>query len=871
MNKPKIFRALACALLATAFAAVGALATPVAAYANETVEVTDDLLSGGVYRLENNYVDYVVSGTLTNPMVITSNCTLTFNEGASLELNDASHDAIQVTSSGNVTIKNAHVVQSANMKALRIDNYSYATLEDCDFSAAGANCIDVESKSLTIKSGSYTKTGTSGAVVRCNSSVTIEGGTFTTSSGIKCIDMNAGTVAVSGGAFNAPGDVISYLADGKVFVKGDADDTWKVVDEGDAAEDLTYCVTYNDKVIGYFANEADANAFSGKVPDSSVAQLFTVAFDVDGGYSESGNTGAYASQRVVSGNTATAPTDPYKAGYMFSKWVNSETGAAFDFDAAISGDVNLKAVYDPTDQKPTITFNANGGAFSDGKATREVAFQYGAKTTELTEQPTKADINFDGWTLEDGTPFEFGKPVTEDVTLYANWSVHVAEIEGGKGYSTLQEAFANAKSGDTIRLLSNVTLTPGDDDCGIYCKGIDDLTFDLNGKTITYQDSEWGDPALVFDACSGLTVKNGTISTVDSDGVNLDECTGYNFTDLKVKVDGDYGIPVEAFDSTGEFHGGRYEGAEDDVALCLDGGSMDIYDGNFIAGAAGQRTYLRTAVAMDYDDAEDSPVLNVMGGNFVGCISGILDNRGLSITGGTFDNFWNAGNTADGYAMLMRSGSNDTYDVVRADEEGVPENAYWSATVAIGRKDSESSKDDRFLGTVYFENEDDATAFQQANDGVSPFGKKVEAFVYKVELKHLRYKVSFQSRNKIVSTRGVNIGSPVGELPAGEEVAGWTFSGWYDGDTKVDGTFVPTGDVTLVAHWIKNGSGEESDDPEDEGDDSGKGDEADKGGKSDKAMPQTGDTTNAVLPACIAIAGVLVCALGLLFKARKHK
>ncbi len=131
--------------------------------------------------------------------------------------------------------------------------------------------------------------------------------------------------------------------------------------------------------------------------------------------------------------------------------------------------------------------------------------------------------------------------------------------------------------------------------------------------------------------------------------------------------------------------------------------------------------------------------------------------------------------------------------------------------------------------------------------------------------------MSFQSRNKIVSTKGVNIGSSVGELPAGEEVAGWTFSGWYDGDTRVDDTFVPTGDVTLVAKWVKNGSGEESDDPEDEGDDSGKGDEADKGGKSDKAMPQTGDSTNAVLPVCVAIAGVLVCALGLLFKARKRK
>ena len=69
---------------------------------------------------------------------------------------------------------------------------------------------------------------------------------------------------------------------------------------------------------------------SGKTP---TVATYIVTFDSDGG-------SEVASQTVESGKTATKPTDPTKTGYSFNGWYNGDT--AFDFAAAIEGDVTLK-------------------------------------------------------------------------------------------------------------------------------------------------------------------------------------------------------------------------------------------------------------------------------------------------------------------------------------------------------------------------------------------------------------------------------------------------------------------------------------------------------------------------------------------------
>ena len=65
--------------------------------------------------------------------------------------------------------------------------------------------------------------------------------------------------------------------------------------------------------------------------------VFTVSFDTDGG-------SIVSDQNVNSGNTATEPATPVKAGYTFVGWYAEVNGTEkFDFNTAIQSDITLYA------------------------------------------------------------------------------------------------------------------------------------------------------------------------------------------------------------------------------------------------------------------------------------------------------------------------------------------------------------------------------------------------------------------------------------------------------------------------------------------------------------------------------------------------
>ncbi len=862
MNKPKIFRALACALFATAFVSVGAIATPaVVAYAADATPVTDDMASDGLITLGNG--DYVVNADLHNAIKITGGCTLTFNNDAKLEISDNTHDAIQVYTSDSVTITDANVVQKAAMKALRVDRGSNTTLDNCEFSAVGLyQCLDVEKGTLTINGGTYqTLAGTSVvALIRSNSNLTINGGTFITPEGVSCIGKEGGnTPSINGGSFSSSSlDVVSYIdfdKISKVFSKNTTTGLWDLVDDDDdASADASYVVKLNNRVVAYAANEADAKAFADKVGGEAAAITFEVGFELDGGYSASGNPDEYDDQTVSKAGYAKKPADPYKEGFKFVKWVVGEDDAAeaFDFEhEQILKNLELRAVYTAVAGDFTITYDANGGTFSDG-STKTQTYKYAARTEELDVEPTRSGKYFVGWTLN-GSEYEFGNPITENVTLKAQWADPVAECDG-VGYATLQDAFNAAEDGSTVKLLADVTLVP-EHGVGAVCINIDNLTFDLNMHTITYElgEDESTGLAVLFLGCDGLKVKNGSFDLKNSYGIILGECEGYELSELDIEVKAGEGDSVCVRQSTGKILSGWYSVSdEDSYALNVYGGTTEIKGGAFFGAEDEESGEYSYSVCAPYNTS-----LTVTGGDFCGTIETEPEN--MVITGGTFENINNIESLADGYVLLQREVDNGRYRVVKVGDDGIPADAYWSATFTV----SDDDGDHEYV--IYYEDGQDAQDFKtyfEDRTGIE------------VTVARLRYKVSFMSRGYVVETRGIRLGESVGELPAGEEVSGWTFSGWYDGDILVDASFAPADDVTLVAKWVKNGSGDESDDPDDKGDDSDKGgsdEQGDKDGKSDKAMPQTGDTINAVLPVCVAFAGALVCAFGLVFRAHKRK
>ena len=67
----------------------------------------------------------------------------------------------------------------------------------------------------------------------------------------------------------------------------------------------------------------------------------------------------------------------------------------------------------------TVTFDSNGGSAVESQTVTS------GETATKPEVPIYAGYDFDGWYLNN-TPYNFDAPVTEDITLIARWTEHIA-------------------------------------------------------------------------------------------------------------------------------------------------------------------------------------------------------------------------------------------------------------------------------------------------------------------------------------------------------------------------------------------------------------------------------------------------------------
>lgn len=102
--------------------------------------------------------------------------------------------------------------------------------------------------------------------------------------------------------------------------------------------------------------------------------------------------------------------------YYFAGWYDNEAlaGEKFNFNQKMPAhDLLLYAKWDT--KKVTVTFDVNGGT----PEIEQQTISYGT-TAARPEDPTREGYQFAGWT-RNGTPFNFGTPITEDTTLVAQW------------------------------------------------------------------------------------------------------------------------------------------------------------------------------------------------------------------------------------------------------------------------------------------------------------------------------------------------------------------------------------------------------------------------------------------------------------------
>ena len=132
--------------------------------------------------------------------------------------------------------------------------------------------------------------------------------------------------------------------------------------------------------------------------------------------------------------------------------------------------------------------------------------------------------------------------------------IAVAKI-GEKNYATLQEAFDAAKTGDIVKLLTDITLTAQVN----ITKALNGLTLDGNGKTITCATTNdvfaSGGSALYFGNatdklyCTGIKIKDLTMTGKARFAIFL--CGGTTTEFTNVNISGEYYIAVNLYGTHG--------------------------------------------------------------------------------------------------------------------------------------------------------------------------------------------------------------------------------------------------------------------------------------------------------------------------------
>lgn len=144
------------------------------------------------------------------------------------------------------------------------------------------------------------------------------------------------------------------------------------------------------------------------VQDAPSVEQHTVTFD----YAHDGKT---TSVKTDDGTPVGQPKDPAREGYEFTGWLLD--GEPYDFNSPVTKDLTLTAGWKAVTPKPethTVTFDTG-----EGSPTPTQTVESG-KTVTTPKDPTRQGYEFAGWTL-DGEPYDFGTPVTRDLTLKAMW------------------------------------------------------------------------------------------------------------------------------------------------------------------------------------------------------------------------------------------------------------------------------------------------------------------------------------------------------------------------------------------------------------------------------------------------------------------
>ncbi len=468
----------------------------------------------------------------------------------------------------------------------------------------------------------------------------------------------------------------------------------------------------------------------------------------------------------------------------------------------------------------TVTFNANGGSFSDGTtATQKVP--YGGKATALEDEdkPTRGGYKLEGWyTSEDGgttlsgSAYDFDTTVTGNLTLYAKWkettglywlakaNLDAATLDsyynGTASDSDMDSIVTQSEIDTDVAVLSGAATTRADGKNYDAVKAIWDgyLTSDTGAK------SGWGDSTIHL-----YTKWNG--DTTDGSG-NTQTSNGYVEFRIVQVGEHDYDGSAVTFMAT---HSLPTAKAMNSTSTKQDGwtGSELYKEFTLVNG------YVRAGLSSIYDSAlaVDKKTFKGNGGSWTATT--VSDKIWLmscsEVTGTVRDNFgdeggqytWFSGkvaygqdNPAIGEICQTRSGNNPA------------SNSYSYKACLRSANQVASSITFQFVRTY----KNSTNGWIGGVDDVTSNAAIVPAFALGVEKNTVTFDANDGtfSDSRATTTRKVLDGSYATAPDPAPTYEGYEFDGWY---TSNDGgktlsetayafdTTAVNGDITLYAKW----------------------------------------------------------------------
>jgi uncharacterized repeat protein (TIGR02543 family) len=239
------------------------------------------------------------------------------------------------------------------------------------------------------------------------------------------------------------------------------------------------------------------------------ASAHTVTFNADGGRFDGGD--GTQTRAIASGGSlgASMPSDPSKSGYVFEGWYADRNGSGEEFTPAttVASDIT---VYAKWIERYTVTFNADGGSFSEGGETRTIPIGSGYSLgASMPSDPNKSGYTLEGWYAGrngGGEEFTSSTTVTGNRTVYAKWTIAVLPSNLSLAQS-LAWITSNAMEGGAYAITVRADEPIGPQTLSYSGKNVN---ITLDGGT---SEERW---IILSSAGSLFTVESGVTLTLDN-------------------------------------------------------------------------------------------------------------------------------------------------------------------------------------------------------------------------------------------------------------------------------------------------------------------------------------------------------------------